>query len=141
MKRLAIIAVSLMTALTAITPAEAFPVTAAPVIQGSGAVANPDVSQVDWRGHDGDRWRHHGGGRYYRGRGYDRGYDRGYRHHHGNAGAIIGGLAAGAIIGGIVAGSRSGGGSHVQSCANRYRSYRASDNTYQPNSGPRVQCR
>lgn len=132
MNRLAIVAVSLMTALTAITPAEAFPITAAPAIQSS------DFSQVDWRGHDGNRWRHHGGGhRYYHGRGYD----RGYHHHHSNAGAIIGGLAAGAIIGGIVAGSRSGGSSHVQSCANRYRTYRASDNTYQPNSGPRVQCR
>lgn len=129
MKRLAIIAVSLMTAFTAITPAEAFPVAAAPTIQTS------NVSQIDWRGNDGNRWRHNGG----RDRRYDHGrrYDRGYRHHN-NTGAIIGGLAAGAIIGGIVAGSRSNGGS---SCASRYRSYRASDNTYQPNSGPRVQCR
>ena len=136
MKRLAIIAVSLMTAFSAVAPAQAMPITAAPSIQTS------DVSQVDWRGNDGNRWRHHGGGR---GRYYDHGrryggYDRGY-HHHNNAGAIIGGLAAGAIIGGIVAGSRSNGGSHAQSCYNRYRSYRASDNTYQPNNGPRVQCR
>ncbi|MCB8828228.1 BA14K family protein, partial [Escherichia coli] len=25
-------------------------------------------------------------------------------------------------------------------CYNRYRSYRAYDNTYQPNNGPRRQC-
>ena len=132
MKRLAIIAVSLMTAFSAITPAQAMPVTVAPSIQTS------DISQVDWRGNDNNRWRHHGG----RDRYYDHGrrYDRGYRHHN-NTGAIIGGLAAGAIIGGIVAGSRPRGSSHVQSCYNRYRSYRASDNTYQPNNGPRLQCR
>ncbi|MBN9037214.1 MAG: BA14K family protein [Rhizobiales bacterium] len=29
---------------------------------------------------------------------------------------------------------------HVRWCANRYRSYRASDNTFQPNRGPRQQC-
>ncbi|WFS00170.1 BA14K family protein [Rhizobium tumorigenes] len=136
MKRLAIIAVSLMTAFTAITPAEAFPVSAAPVT----AIQNSDVVKVQY-----SEYRHHGrrnGDRrnYYRGRDHDRRYDRGYRRHN-NTGAIIGGLAAGAIIGGIVAGSRSNGSSHAQSCANRYRTYRASDNTYQPNNGPRVQCR
>lgn len=30
--------------------------------------------------------------------------------------------------------------SHYQWCENRYRSYRASDNTFQPNNGPRRQC-
>jgi len=30
---------------------------------------------------------------------------------------------------------------HVQYCMNRYRSYRAWDNTYQPNYGPRRICR
>lgn len=30
---------------------------------------------------------------------------------------------------------------HVQWCYGRYRSYRASDNTYQPYNGPRRQCR
>lgn len=29
---------------------------------------------------------------------------------------------------------------HVNWCYNRYRSYRASDNTFQPNYGPRRQC-
>lgn len=31
--------------------------------------------------------------------------------------------------------------SHVRWCHNRYRSYRASDNTFQPYHGPRRQCR
>jgi BA14K-like protein len=35
---------------------------------------------------------------------------------------------------------RSGGSAHVQWCYNRYRSYRAWDNTYQPYNGPRRQC-
>ncbi|MFN4273239.1 MAG: BA14K family protein [Aliihoeflea sp.] len=30
---------------------------------------------------------------------------------------------------------------HVQWCYGRYRSYRASDNTFQPYNGPRRQCR
>ncbi len=35
---------------------------------------------------------------------------------------------------------RSVGSSHVEWCYNRYRSYRASDNTFQPYNGPRQQC-
>ncbi|MDL2399854.1 BA14K family protein [Rhizobium mayense] len=31
--------------------------------------------------------------------------------------------------------------SHARACADRYQSYRASDNTYQPSHGPRRQCR
>lgn len=137
MKKLAIIAISLMTAFAGISPAAAFPVSAPPIVQKSDVV-NVQYSEYRHRGrHNGDR------GRYQRGRGYDRHGDRGYRGYrrHNNTGAIIGGLAAGAIIGGIVAGSRNNGSSHAQSCANRYRTYRASDNTYQPNNGPRVQCR
>ena len=135
MNKLAIIAISLITAFAGISPAAAFPVQTPPIVQNSDVV-NVQYSEYRHRGrHHGDR------GRYQR-RGYDRHGDRGYRNHrrHNNTGAIIGGLAAGAIIGGIVAGSRNNS-SHAQSCANRYRTYRASDNTYQPNSGPRVQCR
>ncbi len=35
---------------------------------------------------------------------------------------------------------RTVGGSHVQWCYNRYRSYRAYDNSFQPYNGPRQQC-
>ncbi|MCH4546049.1 BA14K family protein [Rhizobium changzhiense] len=83
--------------------------------------------------------------RYYRDDryGWDRRYDRRYRRHD-NTGAIIGGLAAGAIIGGIIASqprARAYGSSHADYCYSRYRSSRASDNTYQPNYGPRRRCR
>ena len=35
---------------------------------------------------------------------------------------------------------RSGANSHVAWCYDRYRSYRAYDNTYQPFNGPRREC-
>ena len=64
----------------------------------------------------------------------------GYRQYNG-AWFPLGAFAAGAIIGGAVAQPPMRyGGSHVEWCANRYRSYRAYDNTYQPNNGPRRQC-
>ncbi|MBA5802680.1 BA14K family protein [Rhizobium changzhiense] len=74
--------------------------------------------------------------------GWDRRYDRRYRRHD-NSGAIIGGLAAGALIGGIIASQPRARAysSHAEYCYSRYRSYRAYDNTYQPNYGPRRQCR
>lgn len=72
-----------------------------------------------------------------------RGYNeprRGYRQHNSvwfPAAAFI----TGAIIGGAINNQpHTGGNAHVQSCQNRYRSYRASDNTFQPNNGPRRQC-
>ncbi|WP_214472876.1 BA14K family protein [Mesorhizobium sp. dw_380] len=103
----------------------------------------------DWgRGHwagrhwgDGDnwRWRHrHYGGRYYDDDG---------------AGAAILGLGLGLGLSSLYnnynyyeapprryyrAGRLSS--AHVQWCYNRYRSYRAWDNTFQPNYGPRRQC-
>jgi hypothetical protein len=81
---------------------------------------------------------------WYRGhRGY-RYHRRGYRYHDGfwfPAAAFL----TGAIIGGAIANSntyyRGGGGSaHVEWCYDRYRSYRAYDNTFQPYNGPRRQC-
>jgi len=68
-----------------------------------------------------------------------------YGRYHNNNGAVIGGLVTGAIIGGIIASQSRvnsyDGGSHAEYCYSRYRSYRAYDNTYQPNYGPRRQCR
>ncbi|WP_275791037.1 BA14K family protein [Pararhizobium gei] len=73
-------------------------------------------------------------------RGY-RSYRPGYRQHNG-AWFPLAAFATGAIIGGAVAQQPRAayGGSHVEWCANRYRSYRAYDNTYQPNYGSRRQC-
>jgi hypothetical protein len=49
---------------------------------------------------------------------------------------------AGAIIGGAISqpALRSGSSAHVQWCYDRWRSYRASDNTYQPLNGGRRYC-
>jgi len=129
MKKLAILMISLMTAFTSFAPAQAFPAVNMPA-----NVQSSDVQQVrDRRYLHGNRGRRD---RNWRGdRNHGR-YDRGHRRHRSNAGAIIGGLAAGAIIGGAIAQSRSASGS----CASRYRSYRSSDHTYQPNSGPRRRC-
>ena len=127
MKKLAIMLISLMTAFTSYGPAQAFPVAVVSTQAGT-----TDVQQVrhrsnhrHFRRHERrhDRWSN------------DRRYHR--RHHRNNAGAVIGGLAAGAIIGGAIASQNRGSGS----CAARYRSYRASDHTYQPNTGPRRVCR
>ena len=74
-----------------------------------------------------------------------RGYHQrrpGYRQYNGFwfppaafiAGAIIGGAMNNNVIVQPVTSA------HVQWCYNRYRSYRASDNTFQPYNGPRQRC-
>src|SRR5690606_6558742 len=89
---------------------------------------------VGWR----DRDNRHG---WYRGhRGY-RHHRPGYRYHNGFWFPLAA-FGVGTVIGGAIANDRgySGGSSHVNWCANRYRSYRAYDNTFQPYNGPRRQC-
>lgn len=150
-----ICAVASLTAASAVTPALSSPLRIAP---SYSAPAATEVTKVDWR--------HRRGGSYHHRRGFVsdadriRGIPRGNRHHyrgwrgHNRHGGyyyrrhdndFIGpaaGFVAGALIGGLVTNSISGGGgnSHVQWCYNRYRSYRASDNTFQPYNGPRRQC-
>lgn len=84
-------------------------------------------------------------GRYFYYRGYDT-WRPGYRRHSGfwfPAAAF----ATGLIIGGAVANRpaydvpRAGSRDHVRYCMARYRSYRVSDDSYQPNTGPRRRCR
>ena len=107
-----------------------------------------------WRGDDrrwrGERrahrdWQRRGDHYYYRGH-------RGYRHHRPGYRQYNGwwfppaAFIAGAIVGGAIANDppvqyRPRGNAHVQWCYDRYRSYRASDNTFQPYNGPRRQCR
>ena len=96
----------------------------------------------NWDGRDDSSWNkgNNNSGWYKGHRGYR--YKRpGYRYHDGfwfPAGAFV----AGAIIGGAIANQNvNGGNAHVEWCYDRYRSYRASDNTFQPNNGPRQQCR
>ncbi|MDX3925581.1 MAG: BA14K family protein [Shinella sp.] len=111
----------------------------------------------DWRG--GRDWRGRrdwsGSRRYWRGRdyGWRRGYYRGYRgypyyrsgyRYRDGYWFPLAAFGAGALLGGAIAADRGpvyrAGGSHAQWCYNRYRSYRAYDNTFQPYNGPRRQC-
>jgi hypothetical protein len=151
------------TALTAsVAVTGAFPANAAPAyVPKAAAVEHSDVVQVQdfrWKKRRGtgnkqffrnDNFRRNNwdGPKYgwykgYKGYPYRRHYND--RYHNGlwfPAGAFI----AGAIIGGAIANSNSyyrggGGSAHVEWCYDRYRSYRAYDNTFQPYNGPRQQC-
>ncbi|MCV0395153.1 MAG: BA14K family protein [Rhizobiaceae bacterium] len=150
-------AIAMTFALGSATPVAAAPVVGVPQAPSVSA----DIVQVQSRRDRGERrreWRRdradrrrdrrearferRGGVPYYRGH---RGYrDRrpGYRQYNGFwfppaafiAGAIIGGATAGRPV------ARRYGDAHVRWCYDRWRSYRASDNTYQPYNGPRRQC-
>ena len=93
------------------------------------------------RQHRRDRFERRGNRAYYNGhRGYNK-PRRGYRQHNGYwfPGAAF---ITGAIIGGIITNQNTqNGSSHVRWCHDHYRSYRVSDNTFQPYHGPRKQCR
>lgn len=86
-------------------------------------------SHHGWRGHTVRHGYHYWHGH----RGY-RSYRPGYRRYNGWWFPPAA-FSLGIIVGGHATGSR-----HVRWCYNHYRSYRASDNTYQPYNGPRRQC-
>jgi hypothetical protein len=162
------IGMSALFAFTPVVPASAMPLagSAQPVTSaaGSDVVKVQDNSPLwlqrkhmrnDARRYDRDRrwssnrrsnsdrrWRNEERAGWYRGhRGY-RYQRRGYRYHDGFWFPLAA-FGAGALIGGAIANDRGyvgGGGSHTSWCANRYRSYRAYDNTFQPYNGPRQQC-
>lgn len=135
---------------TSFIPASAMPLMPAPTTAGQ-------VTEVQYRDRDERREMR----RYYRQReerrdmrrerrayreGYyngHRGYRErrnGYRYHNGYWFPLAA-FATGAIIGGAISSQPSAsGGSHYQWCASRYRTYRASDNTYIPTPGVRRTC-
>lgn len=128
LKRLAALALASAVVLTSFVPSQAAMPLPAPVVKGTS-----DVVHVD-------RKRPY----YYRGH---RGYTHrrpGYRYHNGYWFPLAA-FATGAIIGGAIAtqpAPRAAGINprHYQWCANRYRSYDAYSNTFQPYHGPRQRC-
>ncbi len=105
-----------------------------------------------WRGDRSHRQHQRWHGRHADRPGYYRGH-RGYRYHrpgyrrHGDFWFPPAAFITGAIVGGALSSPSTGvrvrdyGSSHVQWCTDRYRSYRPSDNTFQPYNGPRRACR
>lgn len=92
-------------------------------------------SRNNWKDNDGPR--RHGWYNGHRGHRHKRHRDDRYLNGFWfPAGAFI----AGAILGGALNNNNGGGSAHVDWCYDRYRSYRASDNTFQPYNGPRRQC-
>ncbi|TIS61478.1 MAG: BA14K family protein [Mesorhizobium sp.] len=137
--------------------AAAVPANAAQIYVPQAAPASSDIQNIEAR--NGDlQWRHRNwrgnrdfgrnfarrdGGVWWNGhRGY-REYRRGYRR-HGDYWFPLAAFATGALITGAIINNQNrvyrGGDAHVQWCYDRYRSYRASDNTFQPYNGPRQQC-
>jgi len=143
--------------------AAAMPANAAQMFVPQSSATSSDIVNVGESRHDDWRWKRQGnrnfgnrdfrvsrqfarkndGGGYWNGhRGY-REYHRGYRR-HGDYWFPLAAFATGALITGAIVNSENNrvdrGDSHVEWCYDRYRSYRASDNTFQPNYGPRQQC-
>ena len=134
--------------------AEIVPVNAQPVYVPQSQGLSSDVQTVqyqEWKQHrkfnrnrnfsrnDGSR----NDGTYWTGHRGSREYHRGYRR-HGDYWFPLAAFATGALITGAIINNGNNrvyrGDSHVEWCYDRYRSYRASDNTFQPNYGPRQQC-
>lgn len=125
------------------------PVTAMPSNQFVSATSDmTQIQQVQHRikhfdnrrGHY-NRSRHDG---WYNGhRGY-RNYRRGYKRHSDGWWYPLAAFGAGAVIGGAISNqgpaARGMDNRHHQWCASRYRTYRASDNTYVPRAGQRAVC-
>jgi hypothetical protein len=136
-------------------PVPAFSAPMRPVISGVQQSAPLDVTEVGnkrfkkrykkYRKNYRKGFRRHGGHAYYNGhRGYRR-HHRGYRRHKGYwfpPEAFI----LGAIIGSTIVDPprrvirRGLPERHVYWCDRKYRSYRFSDNSFQPYHGPRKQC-
>jgi len=114
--------------------------TAAPAVAQSMSIEIGDPGYRARRGfHRRGDWYYYNGYRGFRDR------RPGYRYHSGYWFPPAA-FALGAITGSIIAGeaqrrpSVSYTNAHEEWCYDRYRSYRSSDNTFQPYNGPRRQC-
>lgn len=147
-KTISSVALVVAMSVTSLTSAFAMPVLTAPTAVASSVenvqlYIQRDRDRRDWRDRRDFRDRRdvRRSGWYNGQRGY-RDRRPGYRRHSDGFWYPLAAFGAAAIIGGAIANQprASGGSSHVQWCANRYQSYRASDNTYVPRTGVRAQC-
>lgn len=120
-----IAAASAVVASVAIQPAVAMPMPALDAPQSSNVIQVRD-------GHGGHHWHHHGGGHNH-GHGYDDYYDN-----TDDSGVLFKSFVTGTLFSGQSSRAYS---DHASACAARYRSYDSADNSYQPSSGHRRQCR
>lgn len=142
MKKIGVLLLAAATAFTSYLPAQAMPTASVTVSQSR------DIDLVRhrrWR----DRERHYGWRHGYRGYRHRR---HGYRRHSDGWWYPLAAFGAGMVIGGAIAAPppprysapryREPGlpARHVSWCYNRYRSYRAWDNSFQPYNGPRQPC-
>ena len=107
----------------------AAPANAATLYFGFGTQGNTRMQRGDFE--------RHGDYAYYNNHRGSRHQVQGYRYYQGYwfpPAAFLGLFLAPLLNSGV---HRS---AHVQWCFDHYRSYRASDNTFQPNHGPRQQC-
>ncbi len=101
------------------------------------ATERPDVIQVRDHGHGHGHGHHHHHNRWgsgHRLHGSDSYYDD-----DSDSGVLFKSFVTGTLFNSQRSQSYYEG--HVRDCASRYRSYRASDNSYQPSHGPRQLCR
>ena len=133
--------------------AAAVPANAEMVIPQQALPVSSDIQKIEARNGD-FQWKQ----RHWNRRGVSRDFNRGaywnghrgyreYRHgyrRHGDYWFPLAAFATGALITGAIINNENNrvyrGDAHVQWCYDRYRSYRASDNTFQPYDGPRQQC-
>ncbi|MCJ8521837.1 Ni/Co efflux regulator RcnB [Pseudorhizobium tarimense] len=141
-------AMSALLLATSIAPAGAVVLPSVKAPQASSAVELVQYRDRDRRFDRDDRrrWDRDRGDRrgYYRGHRGSREYRRGYRRHNDGWWYPLAAFGAGAIIGGAITNQPRPAQAlptrHVQWCSDRYRTYRASDNTYVPRVGVRAYC-
>lgn len=167
MKKILIALVSLVTAFSGIGPVGAMPLSKNQPVQTRSDVQQVRDRVLirrhggrdfhrggHWRGNRNWRadrnWRGHRNWRADRHWRYDRRYRDRHYYRNSGIGVPLGAFAAGALLGGTLYSQPRyappvytrtyGRNSHVAWCQARYRSYRASDNTFQPYNGGRQQC-
>ena len=124
MKIFTTVAMSAIIGLTSLLPVQAA------VIGAKSFKSVSEIQTVQYRERRG-HWQGH--------RGY-RDRRNGYRRHSDGFWYPLAAFGAGAIIGGAISNRDRDSGSHEEWCANRYRSYSASSDTYVGNDGRRHAC-